>query len=271
MIYVSTTDRAQTEQYVRDMHVGLSGSKLLPYNEILTKTDATAIIHMGFLRGTNLLYWHALRKKIPLYYIDRPYWGESRKHPHYMKITKNAHVKSFIEDVKPDRYEKDFPHKILPYHKNGADILVIPPSYSVSVMFNAQDWLKETLTILKQNTDRNIIVREKPFNPRSFIDEEGRLMPGKSDSQTPNDAIDWTKVWAVVTYNSTITIKAIANGVPCFCNFDNPCLPIAEEDFSKIETPRYENREPLFWSLAYGQFTQEERRNGYVMERLDGR
>jgi hypothetical protein len=48
-------------------------------------------------------------------------------------------------------------------------------------------------------------------------------------------------------------------------------MPVCEQDFSKIETPRYEDPRPVFNSLAYGQFTQQEFRNGYYMEILDGR
>ena len=48
-------------------------------------------------------------------------------------------------------------------------------------------------------------------------------------------------------------------------------LRICENDFSKIETPLYADREPVFYSLAYGQFTQEEFRNGWALSILDGR
>jgi hypothetical protein len=48
-------------------------------------------------------------------------------------------------------------------------------------------------------------------------------------------------------------------------------MPVCEQDFSKIETPRYEDPRPVLHSLAYNQFTQEEFRSGYYMEILDGR
>ena len=114
-------------------------------------------------------------------------------------------------------------------------------------------------------------MREKPYNPKSFIDEQGRMQPGPSENKQPERPFEWDQVHAVVTFNSSITIKALHNGVPCFSDFENPCAPICETDFSKIETPRYEERQPVFNSLAYGQFTQEEFRNGYAMRILDGR
>jgi hypothetical protein len=114
-------------------------------------------------------------------------------------------------------------------------------------------------------------VREKPYNPKAVIDGEGKMVPGKSANNQPPKPFEWDKVHAVVTFNSSISIKALTNGVPAFANFDNPCMPVCEQDFSKIETPRYEDPRPVLHSLAYNQFTQEEFRSGYYMEILDGR
>ena len=148
--------------------------------------------------------------------------------------------------------------------------MVVPPSHAMAEMFGGKEWLDNTLKILKKNTDRELVIREKPFNPNTIIDAQGRLQPGNSKNKQPTQPFEWDKIHAVVTFNSSITIKALTNGVPCFANFDNPCLPICETDFAKIETPMYEDPRPVFYSLAYGQFTQEEFRNGYAMEILDG-
>ena len=94
---------------------------------------------------------------------------------------------------------------------------------------------------------------------------------GPSENKQPEKPFEWDQVHAMVTFNSSITIKALHNGVPCFSNFENPCGEICESDFTKIETPMYADREPVFHSLAYGQFTQEEFRNGWALSILDGR
>ena len=57
--------------------------------------------------------------------------------------------------------------------------------------------------------------------------------------------------------------ESFVNGVPVFCNEHNSSAkPIAETDFTLVETPKYEDRELLFHSLAYCNYTMEEMKNG---------
>lgn len=271
MFYCVTTGRPRTEKYIEAFARG-ANANIHDYKTVLDSKDCDKVCFMGVLRGTNLVYKWAQHNNKDFYYIDRPYWGESRGTPYWMRCVKNEHVKTKHESRPDDRYKKFYKgDAIRPYHKNGKYVLVVPPSHSMALHFGGTDWLDKTLKILKENTDREIIIREKPYNPKSFFDSEGKMMPGPSENKQPEKPFEWDKVHAVVTFNSSITIKAFHNGVPCFSNFENPCGEICESDFSKIETPMYADREPVFNSLAYGQFTQEEFRNGWALSILDGR
>ncbi len=271
MNFAVRTERAKTEKYVESAARGMPDCKLTNYETVVGTTDFDKVVFMGVLRGTHLVYKHAQEHNKDFYYIDRPYWGESRSTPYWMRCVKNEHVKTFVDHRPDDRFKNTFNDDIIPYHKNGKYVLVVPPSHAMAEMFGGKDWLHNTLKILKSSTDRELVVREKPYNPKTEIDGEGKMMPGKSANKQPAKPFEWEQVHAVVTFNSSITIKAVTNGVPAFANFDNPCLPICEQDFSKIETPRYDDPRPVLNSLAYNQFTQEEFRNGYFMEILDGR
>ena len=149
MIYCVRTNRQATTKYVENISRGLPNSKLVSYEEAINSTDAEKVAFMGFLRGGNLVYKWADRHGIDFYYIDRPYWGESRGTPYWMRCTKNQHVKTFIDNRSDDRFKQTFKNKILPYHKNGKYILIIPPSHSVALMFDGQGWLENTLKILE--------------------------------------------------------------------------------------------------------------------------
>ena len=53
MIYLSKTSRQVTEKYIDFAHSGMPGSQILPYEQVLTKKDATKVWLFGILRGTN--------------------------------------------------------------------------------------------------------------------------------------------------------------------------------------------------------------------------
>ena len=128
---------------------------------------------------------------------------------------------------------------------------------------------KERLKILKKHTDRPIIVKNKGYNPIIGYDTNGGYIVTGKDSQKPSGPINWDDAFAIVTYDSNISLEATTRGIPCFTDLHNACAPISETDFTKIETPKYAEREPLYHSMAYGQFTAEEIQNGYAWRILD--
>lgn len=269
MIYLSKTHRQLTEKYIEFAHKGIPGSQILPYDEILKKTDATKVWIFGILRGTNLVYKHCQKNKIDFYYMDRPYWGISRQQPYFLRIVKNDHVKNYIEERPDDRFKATFPYDLKPYHKNGKKILVCPPTNSIKTFFECESWLDSTLEQLKKNTDREILVREKPYNPEAQLGADGIIHTGGNNSKTSKEKFEWKDIHAVVTNNSSITVEALANGVPVFTDGNNCAFPIAGKSLARIEHPVYEDPRPLFYSLAYGQFTAKEMSNGKALRTLD--
>ena len=72
-----------------------------------------------------------------------------------------------------------------------------------------------------------------------------------------------------MTYNSTTVIDSVRNGVPIFTDkIVNAGAPISEHDFTKIETPKYTEREPWLYSLANRSFHIQEMRNGTAWKNL---
>lgn len=271
MIYLSKTNRPVTEKYIKFVQEGITGSSILPPYDLINKTDTNEVWLFGILRGTNLVYKHCVENKIKFYFMDRPYWGVSRQSPFFVRIVQNAHVKNFIEERPDDRFKATFPFEIKPYHKNGKKILVCPPTNAIQEFFGVSNWLENTLKELRKHTDREIIIREKPYNPEVQVGADGIIQTGKNNSSHPNKKIDWKELHAVVTYNSSITIEALANGVPVFTDGNNCAYPIASKHLSLIEKPIYHDPRPLFYSLAYGQFTAEEMKDGSVKRLIHGR
>jgi hypothetical protein len=94
------------------------------------------------------------------------------------------------------------------------------------------------------------------------VDEYGATV--KVDRPTENKGpIDWSQYHAVITFNSNTIVEALHNGVPVFCDSRaSAATPISETDFTKIETPKYEDRVSLFASLAYSTFSMAEMTDG---------
>jgi len=272
MIYLSTTSRQVTEKYIEFCKKGLPNSVISSWKEIIEKNDVEKLIFLGILRGSNVLYEWAQKNKIDFYFIDRPYWGETRNYPYFQRIVKNGHIKSKVEQRPDDRFKKSFPWTIHPWKKEKkGDIIVCPPTNAIATFFNKQDWLDKTLSILKANTDRKIIVRKKGYNPIVSFDSDGAMIVTGKEKNETTGPLDWDNVYAIVAYNSNITLEASTKGIPVFCDQHNACASISETDFSKIEQPIYPDREPLYHSMAYGQFTAEEMANGTAWRILDGR
>ena len=97
MNYAVRTERVKTEKYVESAARGMPNCKLTNYETVLSTTDFDKVVFMGVLRGTHLVYKHAQNNKKDFYYIDRPYWGESRATPYWMRCVKNEHVKTFVD------------------------------------------------------------------------------------------------------------------------------------------------------------------------------
>ena len=121
----------------------------------------------------------------------------------------------------------------------------------------------------RENTDREVDVREKPYNPTVAIDHVGATV--KVDKPTKQKGnIVWNDYYAMVTYNSNTMVASLANGVPVFCDAVNSAAaPISETDFSKIETPIYGDRIALFSSLAYNNWNLNELADGTAWRMLN--
>ena len=256
------TTKPRTQRYVEAFVTGTPGSnKIYQFRDLKTLPEENLTMY-GILAGSGEVYKWCQRQKKDFYFMDHGYFTNAHDRPHWLRITKNKHCQNVLQNKSPDRYEKYFKQEIKPWKKNGRKILILPPTNAIANFFGAEDWLDNTLKIIKENTDRPIDVREKPYNPTVAIDHVGATV--KIDRPTKNQGnINWNEYHAMVTYNSNTMIASLAEGVPVFCDPQNSAAaPISETDFSKIESPKYGDRVALFSSLAYNNWTMDEMSNG---------
>jgi len=256
------TTKPRTQRYVEAFVKGTPGpSKIYQFRDLRHLPNENLTMY-GILAGSGEVYKWCIKEKKDFYFMDHGYFTNAHDSPHWLRITKNKHCQNVLQDRPVDRYEKNFKQDIKPWKKHGSKILVLPPTNAIANFFGVEDWLDTTLKTLQANTDRDIVVREKPYNPTVAIDHVGATV--KIDKPTKNQGrINWSDYYAMVTYNSNTMIASLAEGIPVFCDPRNSAAaPISETDFTKIETPKYGDRVALFSSLAYNNWTMNEMADG---------
>lgn len=201
------------------------------------------------------------------YFMDTGYFGNqvSSINPNGYKLWHRV-VKNNLQhtDIVPrpaDRFES-FKKKFQPWKKSGRNILIAAPDEKPCKFYgiNLDTWLEQTISTIKQHTDRPIVVRHRAAQ------RVDRVM-----NDTLESALD--DVFALVTFNSNAAVESVFHGVPVF-----PLAPVSaaravgETDLAKIETPYYADSDQLFaWGchLAYGQFHVRELRNGTAKRILE--
>lgn len=183
-------------------------------------------------------------------YGDHGYFGRKR----YYRVTRNAYQHDGSGDYPPDRF-LGFRREVKPWRRRGRHVLVCPNSdvYMGLHGIDGQAWLRGVLDTIRQHTDRPVIVRwKRPPMPQPEIRHH------------------LAHAHAVVVFSSAAALDALIDGVPAFV-----LAPFAAgarlglSDLSQIESPIYpDDREPVFWSLAYQQWTLAEMMQGQAWRAL---
>jgi hypothetical protein len=225
--------------------------------------------YFGILRGAGDMMKRSMVNGWDYYFCDHAYLdaGHDGADPWY-RITKNSQVNSVLRDRPADRYENNFKHDIKPWRRSGSKIIVCPPTGAIEWFFDAQDWLNTTVETLKQHTDREIVVRDKPMDPqvstRAGITQLVGFNKKTIDKPLHEDLED---AHAVVTFNSNVGVKAICEGIPVICGPECAAYPLANK-FEDVENFKFEDRKPWLHNLAYSQFRLSEIQSGFAYQTL---
>ncbi|HBY69112.1 MAG TPA: hypothetical protein DEG69_16005 [Flavobacteriaceae bacterium] len=211
--------------------------------------------------NTNLI--HQIEERGQTYWFtDTPYFGRFdnnnlRPDNHYWRLCKDNIHTTKVLDCDSDRFQK-FKITTKDYNPGREYILICPSSAGVNAYLGHNNWLEETINVIKNHTDRPIKVRHKP---------RGRGTSGPAVADIPL-ADDLKNAHCCVTSCSISAIESLALGVPVICSARSFAAPIAETNLSNIEKPLYRDPTQWFNSLAYQQFTPEEYNNGTAISIL---
>lgn len=133
-------------------------------------------------------------------------------------------------------------------------------------------WVSDTIDEIRKYTDRQIIFRPHPRCPLPAIEHEFHNVIRQTPRQTPNTYddfdIDYSNVWATISWSSNPGIHSILNGVPAFVGPSSLAFDVANFDLSNIENPIRPPREGWLNDYAYTEWTVEEISSGLPIKRL---
>ncbi|MDW7664678.1 MAG: hypothetical protein SCH11_00730 [Nitrosomonadaceae bacterium] len=242
------------DPYMESFILGCGG-QITNYDKI--KNSKTPVVFRGITKAKHMKVCQENNRDF--YYIDTGYFGNIRKKL-YHRITKNA-----MQNLSPIIERPHDRLSLTGWHstkfRGGRDILLCPPSAKAMGAFDLDldVWLEETISTIKQHTDRPIVIRKKV----------GRR------ERTTVDTIEMAlsqNVHCLVTFNSIAATEAITFGKPAFTLGPNAAQAVSCNDLSKIETPYIPTLDEVTaWAahLAYCQFTEADMRNGTAWKILN--
>ena len=202
------------------------------------------------------------KDKRDFFYIDNGYIGNAFKRKWFYRVVRNnvQHVGK-IKNLPNDRWR--YLIDKLPWltyqgpkpRPSNGPILLVTPSEKPCMFYGItrDDWISNTVSELKQHTNREIIVRNKGLRGE-------RVGDNSIASQCHRQG-----VWAVVTYQSIAALEAVHYGIPAFTTAPNIGESVCNTDLSSIENPTYPTMDELnrlFNYIAYCQYTPAELATG---------
>jgi hypothetical protein len=207
---------------------------------------------------------YQMMKTFPKQFIfaDMPYHGrlvgDSFENSFWRWAPRSFHYQEPLNSPS-DRFEK-WNLELKPWNDGGDFILICPSSETMTRTINGvtQDrWIQMMYDKIKPNTKLPIRVRLKPR-------KNGTSGPA---AETISMKEELQGCHALVTNASLTAIEALAEGVPVFTDTsESPAAWLSNMDFRKINNPVKGDREPLFYDLAYRQFSIKEYRDGTAYE-----
>jgi hypothetical protein len=167
--------------------------------------------------------------------------------------------------------------EVKPWRTTGEYILICG-QHDKSLQWNNMPkmsvWVMNTITEIQKHTDRPIIFRPHPRCTLPSIEHEFKNVRRQTPKQTPGSYddfdIDYSNVYATVSYSSNPGIHSVLEGVPAFVSPSSLAYDVGNDIdfFHDIEAPLTPDRQQWLNDYAWTEFTVEEISQGLPLKRL---
>jgi len=134
------------------------------------------------------------------------------------------------------------------------------------------EWLRQTITTIRQYSDRQIIVRPHPrcgaVNIGNDFENVIRQTPQKVANSYDNFDMQFGNAWATISWNSNPGIQSIIAGIPAYTGPSSLAYEVSMKDLSQIEEPRLPQREQWLSKYSHTEFTISEIAEGIPFRNL---
>jgi hypothetical protein len=214
-------------------------------------------------------YWLSIDSNVFIY--------RDRSNPHkYLRYSFNGvfpatgiYCNDQYTDENWNNMKRNYNMDLKPWRTAGNHILVTlqrPLGWSMRGI-NLETWLHETMSKIRANTDRPIVIRWHPGNWKDYpkYAEMLRQFNVIVSPEGKHITEDLTNCWALVCHNSTPSSVATIEGIPAFIT-DHPSYSqagdIANTDFTLLENPVMHDRAQWIQKLAQCHWSFEDLKSG---------
>jgi len=210
--------------------------------------------------------------------IDRNLFGflDSRNRDRYLCYSLDGifpntgyYFDTRIDESRWDSIKKNYKFTERPW-KQGDNVLITLQrnhGWSMGEDLSVQEWLNRIIPIIRQNTDRLIVIRPHPGDAKT-----PRVLQVKTNNwkfSTEQDIrSDLNNAWCTVTYNSSPGVASLLWGVPSFVTDPLPdrsqAYPWASTDLSQVATPYMPDRQLFYNTISQSHFNNDEINSGYA-------
>ena len=135
-----------------------------------------------------------------------------------------------------------------------------------------QTWVFDSINLLRQYTNRKIIIRPHPRCPIPDIEYEFKNVVQQTPAHIPNTYDDFdfdpSNAYAVVNWSSNPATQAVIQGIPVFVGPDSLAFDVGNTNLACINAPRMPDRTQWLNDIAHTEWTVEEISQGIPHKHL---
>jgi hypothetical protein len=133
-------------------------------------------------------------------------------------------------------------------------------------------WILETVSEIRNHTDRQIILRTHPRCPLPYIEYEFKnvvkQIPIKLRNTYDDFNFDCGQAYAVVNWSSNPGIEAVLSGIPAFVGPSSLAFDVGNHSFETINDPVKPDRTQWLNDYAHTEYTLKEIADGIPLKNL---